>query len=145
MSKMEDYKIVVAINKLLEPGVAMNATAHLTLGLVRAVEVGFPELVDTLQFLNYRTADGIDLPFVSARSLIVLRAKQGELRRLREDLRALGVPSTCFIDAMTGGTYVDQLARSSSTPFADVSIFGIACLAMRSEIEPLTRRLSLWR
>jgi len=145
MAEPSDFKIVVALNKDLEAGIVLNTASHLCLGLMRRVEIEYPENVALFDFQKYCTGDGIELPYISARSLIVLRAKNGELRRLLQEIRILGAPHVSFIETMTQGDYRDQLVRTSQAQFQNIPIFGVACLAQKAAVDPLTRRLSLWR
>jgi hypothetical protein len=145
MAETSDFKIIVAMNKDLEMGVALNAACHISLGLMHRVATEYPEQAAVLEFQKYRTSDGIELPCISARSLIVLRGKNGELRKLLQEIKALAVPHVSFVESMTQDTYKDQLARTAQAAFQDIPIFGVACLAQKGAIDPLTRRLSLWR
>jgi len=91
---------VVALKDGLPAGVALNAAAHLALGL-REKAQSCPELVERMAFITYEDAGGGRHEPISALSLIVLTGRPSHLRRLRAEA-------------------------------ADV-------------VDPLTRRLSLWR
>ena len=135
-----DFKMVGAINKSLEPGVALNATSHACLGLMARAQVDAPEVFDVMHFLNFTDADGQNHPFISARSLIVLRASNGELRKLRIGLEQEGLLTVNFTDTMTGQTFVEQLERTRLTPEGQLTYYG-----SKSTLDSLTRKLSLWR
>lgn len=94
------WKFVVALKDGLPAGVALNAAAHLALGL-REKAQSCPELVERMAFITYEDAGGGRHEPISALSLIVLTGRPSHLRRLRAEA-------------------------------ADV-------------VDPLTRRLSLWR
>jgi len=139
------YKIAVAVNKSLEPGVALNAVAHASLGLAAKASRDHAEVFTGFDFQNYADADGGDHDFILARSLIVLRGRNGELRRLREDARREGLVSVDFTHQMTGDTFVEQLVRSAATPSAEFQYYAVAVAGPVDELDPLTRKLSLWR
>jgi hypothetical protein len=135
-------RLVIAINKVLDPGRALNVACHLVAGITNLVgEDG----QNRLKFLEFRDADGGLHQSISARSFIVLRATQGELRKLRLQAREANVPYVDFTQTMTGGTYIDQLERTSRTSDEELEYFGVALFGLKADTEGFTRRLSLWR
>jgi hypothetical protein len=138
----ETVRLVIAVNKSLEPGRALNTACHLAAGITNLIDVIGR---DQLKFLEFRDANGGLHPSISARSFIVLRASQGELRRLRDQFRAAQIPYVDFTSTMTGGTYVEQLAKTAETPGEQVEYFGIAAFGPRASLDPFTKKLSLWR
>ena len=104
-----------------------------------------PEAIDEMRFLNFADKDGGDHPFISALSLIVLRATSNEIRKLRNELNSAGIHSVDFTNQMTGETYVEQLERSRNTAESDLEYYGICAFGLKRDIDPLTRKLSLWR
>lgn len=141
----DDTKIVVALNKNLECGPALNTSAHLGLGLAAKLSALEPAHFQLLQFTDFRDAGGEAHDFISARSLIVLRARNAELRAFRQELGKQGVLFVDFTNQMTGETWVEQVARSAVTPERELEYFGVAAFGTRSILDPLTKKLSLWR
>jgi len=140
-----DFKIVAMINKTLEPGPALNAIAHLSVGLLGRLITECPDLLSELNYQNFRDASGEVHPFISGLSLIVLRGSSNEIRRLREDITAAGLLTVDFHHQMTGESYVEQLERSAQTLESELIYSGVIVLAPKTEIDPLTRKYSLWR
>lgn len=140
-----NHKIVVVLKAKLEPGTAINAAAHLTLGLTAKAYTERPELVPALSFLNFADADGGVHAPISALSLVVLSGKDSHLRRFRDEAIEAKLLFTDFTSAMTGDTYAEQLERSAATAAGDLEYYGVAAFGTRDEIDPLTRRFSLWR
>lgn len=136
-------KIVVAVNKALEPGVALNAAAHAALGL--AGKLALSGSSERLRLLDYSDQDGEPHDLISALSLVVLRGRNTDLRNLRRALRSANLCTVDFTNQMTGETYVEQLARSASTPEAELEYYAVAAFGTAEELNPLTRKLSLWR
>jgi hypothetical protein len=134
-------RVVVLLNKALAPGVALNAIAHL--GMAIANVIG-DEGRTQLKFLDFSDADGGIHPSISARSLIVLRGKSSELRKLRREARTAGLATVDFTNSMTGGTYRDQLERTFAAKDDDLEYFGVAVFGPTEMTTPLTRRHSLW-
>jgi hypothetical protein len=134
-------RVVVLLNKTLDAGIALNAVAHLGMAIANACgERGRARL----KFLDYIDKDGQIHPSISGRSLIVLRGKPAELRKLRQQAIEAGLLNVHFTNTMTGGTYQEQLQRTAASPESDLEYFGIAVLGRAEEIAGLTKRYSLW-
>ncbi|MGA2583732.1 MAG: DUF2000 domain-containing protein [Tepidisphaeraceae bacterium] len=140
---VETTRIVAVVNKNLEPGKAMNAIAHMTLGLANRIgEKGREDL----KFLDFVDADGQTHPSVSARSLIVLRGSANEIRTLRQAVRGAKIAFVDFVsNTMTGDTWAEQLQRTATMREADLDYAGIAIFGIKEILQPLTRRFSLWK
>src|SRR5205823_13631477 len=104
-----------------------------------------PELVDHMAFIAYEDAGGGRHEPISALSLIVLTGRPSHLRRLRAEAAEAGLLHVDFTDTMTGETYAEQLARTKATPDDGLDCYGVALFGPRVVVDPLTRRLSLWR
>lgn len=137
-------KIVAVLNKELESGVALNAAAHMALGLSARAARERPAILDSMMFQDYRDKDNKPYPFISGLSLIVLRAKANEIKKLDDQCRENGLLSTAFVRDMTGDTYIEQLERLKNCPSADVSYYGLCTIAEKDVLDPLTKRFSLW-
>lgn len=142
---MENFKIVLVMHKALEQGVALNAAAHLGLGLAGLLRERDPEALAAVNYQNYVDADGGDHPYISALPLIVLRAKDGELRRCRAALAEARIPFLDFTNQMIRDTFREQLERSRTTPESELVYFGLGALGTKEMLDPITRKLSLWR
>lgn len=135
-----DYKFVIALSKSIEPGVALNAAAHMALGLVGLAS---PAVKDSMFFMDYIDANGSIHPSISGFPCIILRGTAGEIKKLVEAAREQKLLYTDFIETMTGGTYLDQLERTKKTK--DVVYYGVALFGKKEIIDPLTKRLSLYK
>lgn len=137
-----DYKFVVALNKSLESGVVLNAASHMALGLsARATK----EEREKMGFISFYDADNNEHASISGLSLIVLRATNGEIKKLIEAARANNILFVDFTSTMTGGTYIEQLEKTKSVAAADLVYYGVALFAKKEVLDPLTKKLSLWR
>jgi hypothetical protein len=93
-----DYKFVVALSKKIEPGVAMNAAAHMVACLI---DQASEEDRNNMMFVDYIDADGGKHP-VSGLSLIVLSARNSNhIRRARNAAMEQGVLFVDFTETMT--------------------------------------------
>jgi Protein of unknown function (DUF2000) len=135
----ETKKVVVAVNKKLEPGRALNAAAHALLGLSSEGESDRGRF----QIVDYETS-GESGFLASKLPLIVLRGSGGHLRRLRAELLEAGLPAVGFHSAMTEGSWEEQVQRSAAQPLDQLELYAIASIGERQLVDPLTKRLSLY-
>ena len=138
----ESTKLVVLANKRLDSGVVMNAIAHCVAGIINLVgEAGRSKL----KFIDFEDLDGQTHRSISARSFIILRGTDGDIRKVRERAHEAGIPFASFVSTMTGDTYVEQLARTKATPTSGLTFYAIALVGRADELHPITKRYSLWR
>ncbi len=55
------------------------------------------------------------------------------------------IPFTDFTSTMTVGTSADQLQRTKETPEAELEYWGICLFGSTDEIQPLTKKFSLFK
>jgi hypothetical protein len=136
----EDRRLVVVLNRKVEHGRLLNVLGHLVAGLAG----GLPDRAE-LDLQRYVDADGDTHPDISYHPVVVLRAdSSNKLRTLREQLRAHGIRVVDFVHTMTEGGTPAQLSRTRSTPAGELEYFGIAFFGARTELEPFTRKFSLF-
>jgi hypothetical protein len=142
MDSNETIRLVALINKKIEPGIAMNALAHLAGGIVNLIgEKGR----EKLKYLDFIDADGKAHRSISARSLIVLRGTGGNIHTVRELAQRNGIPMVDFTDTMTGDTYVEQVERTRQTHEVDLRYYGVMLFGRKEDLDPITRKYSLWK
>lgn len=139
----QNYKFVTVINKDIEnPGVSMNVVAHLSAGLVGSAPA---ELKDKMTFIDFTDKDGTVHPSISALSLIVLRGKNGEIAKLKEEAIAHNIHFVDFLESMTGDTHKEQLERTATLSKDTLKFYGIMLFATKESLNPLTKKFSIWR
>lgn len=136
------HKFVAIVNKNLEPGVALNALAHSAAGLVASVP---PELKEQMSFISFQDKDGNDHKSISALSLIVLRGTSNEIRKARNKYVEEGIHFVDFLETMTGDTYKEQLDKTLATAYDELNFYGIIAFGEKVKLDPITKRLSLWK
>lgn len=136
---MFENKLVAVINKELTPGVAMNALAHMTLGLGAQLGTG-PLCLD-----HYRDQDSNIYPNISQMPFIVLRAKSSEIRKALQGAREHHISHGVFVDTMTGGTYQEQLDRTRQTPEENLIYYGLVLFGPWDLVSQLTKRFSIYK
>ena len=127
------------MNEKIEPGVIMNALAHMSIGF--GAHIGKEPLRPT----NYIDADGGSHPFISEMPFMILKANSNKIRGLRNSAREMGIQFVDFTDTMTVGTYLEQIERTQQTKEADLIYYGIILFGDWDKVSELTRKFSLWK
>ena len=136
------YKFVVLLNKKLDPGVVLNASAHMVASLM--AKAGASER-ENMKFLDYEDADGQVHP-VSGLSLIVLRAdNSNKIRTARQRAREDNILYVDFTESMTGDTYIEQMERTKALQESGLNYYGICMFGIKDKIDAITSKFSLWR
>lgn len=136
------FKLVAILNKRIETGKVMNALAHCVAGTINVLgEQGR----DALKFLDFVDADGQTYPSISARSFVILRGSDGDIRKVRQRAVEAGLAAVCFMESMTGDTYVEQLERTKATSAQDLTFYALVLAGDADVINPITKKFSLWR
>ncbi len=133
------YKLVAVLNKEITSGVALNALAHMTLGL--GAKIGS----DPLHLDTYKEKNASEYPNISQMPFIILRAKSGEIRKLVQQLREKNFSYGAFVHTMTGGTYVEQLENTAKHTEEELVFYGCVAFAPLDELNPMTKKFSLWK
>jgi hypothetical protein len=132
----------MVLNKKIEPGVALNACAHMAATLVARAD---EETSGQMSFVDYVDANGNVHP-VSALSLVVLSAKNSnQIRTARLEAIRAGVAYVDFTESMTKDTYIEQMERTKATREEDLDYWGICLFGRKEDVDPITRKFSLWR
>ncbi len=134
-----ENKLVAVINKELEPGVAMNALAHMSLGMGGSLN----ETV--LKLDNYIDNEGHLYPNISQMPYIILRAKSNEIKKTVFASREYNIKHTIFLNTMTGGTYLEQLERTKNSKEEELIYYGCVLFGPWDKVSEITRKFSLWK
>lgn len=136
------YKFVVLLNKKLDPGVALNASAHMVASLMAKAGVSERE---NMKFLDYEDAGGQVHP-VSGLSLIILRAdNSNKIRKARQQAIEENILYVDFTESMTGDTYIEQMERTKALQESALNYYGICMFGVKDKIDGITSKFSLWR
>lgn len=139
MSAPFSNKLVAVMNEKIEPGVIMNALAHMCIGF--GAQIG----KDPLRLTNYIDADGGSHPNISEMPFMILKANSNKIRALRQAALEAGIQFTDFTDTMTIGTYVEQIQRTGQTKDEALVYYGIVLFGDWQKVSELTRKFSLWK
>ena len=134
-----ENKLVAIVNKDIEIGVAMNAIAHMTLGL--GAHVG----KEPLRLDCYQDKEGNSYPNISQMPFIILKGKSGEIRKTLQAAKEQNVVYGAFLNTMTGGTYEEQLANTAATPEDQLIYYGAVLFGPWETVSQITKKLSLYK
>lgn len=136
---MFENKLVAVMNEKIEPGVIMNALAHMCIGF--GSEIG----KEPLRLTNYIDGDEDSHPNISEMPFMILKANSNKIRALRQTAQQAGIKLVDFTDTMTIGSYVEQLERTKQVKEADLIYYGIVLFGSWDKVSELTRKFSLWK
>lgn len=134
-----ENKLVAVMNEKIEPGIVMNALAHMCIGF--GSEIG----KDLLRLTNYVDADGGSHPSISEMPFMILKANSNKIRGLRQAALEAGLKFVDFTNTMTIGTYIEQIERTNQTKEEEFIYYGIVLFGDWNKISELTRKFSLWK
>lgn len=117
-------KFVIALPKGLEPGRTW---------------------IERMRFADFPDADGNSHQPVSTLGAIVLAGRASWLRRLRTEAASHPVIMVDFTETMTIGTGEEQQAAMARTPDADLTYLGVGLFGAAEDLDPLTKRFSLYQ
>ncbi len=132
-------KLVAVMNEKIEPGVIMNALAHMCIGF--GAKIG----TDPLHLTNYVDADEGQHPHISEMPFMILKANSNKIRNLRQAALESNIQFVDFTHTMTVGTYLEQIERTKQTKEADLIYYGIVLFGEWEKVSELTRKFSLWK
>ncbi|MCI8486829.1 MAG: DUF2000 domain-containing protein [Clostridia bacterium] len=138
----DKYKFVAVINEKIETGKALNAIAHMGLGLVNIAD---EETKEKMSFIDFPDKDDEAHKSISGLSLIVLKGRNGEIKKVRNQFKEENIMFVDFIETMTGDTYAEQLVKTKELGQEEHNYFGILAFGEIDKINPITKKLSLWR
>src|SRR3989338_6311972 len=127
-------KLIAVLNKRIATGRAMNALAHMTLGLAGSVEKK-----EELRLREYKDADQGIHPPVSDIPFIILEAdNSNKIREVRNRTIAEGIEFVDFTHTMIGETYVQQHEKTSKTREEDIEYYGIVLFGDWKKVSEIT-------
>lgn len=138
----DKYKFVAIINEKIETGRALNAIAHMGLGLSNIAD---EELREKMSFIDFPDKDNYSHKSISGLSLIVLKGRNGEIKKARRQFIEENILFVDFLETMTGDTYAEQLVKTKELAQEDHNYFGILAFGEIDKINPITKKLSLWK
>lgn len=132
-------KLAAVVSEKIETGVAMNAVAHMSLGL--GALLGSEETM----MCDYVDGSGVSHPFISAYPFIVLKGRPNKIREAIEAAKLKNVQVIDFTNTMTVGSYTEQLVRSKSTLNQDLEFYGAAFYGDAADVGEITKKFSLFK
>ncbi len=133
-------KLIAVMNKNIEPGIIMNALAHMSFGLGTSIKDK-----DECKLTNYKDNDGNDHRNISEIPFIILRANSNKIRNTRNQAIEDNIDFVDFNDTMTIGTFQEQIIKAQNTKEKDLNYYGIVLFGDYEKISEMTKKFSLWR
>jgi len=133
------HKLVAVLNEKVEPGVVMNALAHMSLGMGASLGK------EALRLSLYIDGDGNEHPNISEMPFIILKGNSNKIRTLRKEAPLHGIHCVDFTDTMTVGTYVEQIERTRETKEENLIYYGIVLFGHWDKVSEMTKKFSLWK
>ncbi len=134
-----ENKLVALVNKDIEVGIAMNAVAHMTIGL------GAQLNNEILRLNDYQDKEGNVFPNISQMPFMILRGKSAEIRKAVQNAKEQNIKYSVFTNTMTGGTYQEQLANTRATPEEQLIYYGALLFGPWDTVSQITKRFSLYK
>lgn len=134
-------RFIAILNKKVEVGRLMNALGHMTAGLA-----GGYGKAEEMCFLQYEDRDGGAHPNISHFPFIVLAAENSnQIRTVRKEAIARGLPFTDFTSTMTVGTSQEQQDATRKTSELELEYWGICLFGNTDELREFTKKFSLFK
>jgi hypothetical protein len=98
-----------------------------------------------MSFIDFSDKDEESHKSISGLSLIVLGGKNNEIKKARRQFKEEGILFVDFIETMTGDTYKEQLEKTKDVNTEEHNYFGLLAFGEIEKINPITKRLSLFK
>jgi hypothetical protein len=134
-----ENKLVAILNKDIETGVAMNALAHMVIGLGGALDK------NDLKLDNYKDKNGNVYPNISQMPFIILRGKSTEIKKAVLAARENNIHHGVFLNTMTGGTFQEQIDNTAITSEEELSFYGAVLFGKWDIVSNITKKFSLYK
>lgn len=131
-------RIVAVMNKSIEPGKAMNALAHMSLGIAAKSNRDF-------SLMDFKCKDDHILPGISQRPYVILKAPSNKVKKLVQIAIQESIEFRAFTESMTGGTWEEQSEKTREANLENHEFYGIVMLGDSDKITELTKKFSLWK
>ncbi len=139
---MFENRIVAVLNEKIEPGVALNAVAHMSFG------IGAYLGKENALLSEYIDSEGNFHSRLTQMPIIILKANNNKIKETVKAAKEQGIYFVDFIDTMRlpgGGTYVEQIDETKKKKFDELTYFGVMLFGPSEKVSPLTRKFSLWK
>jgi len=134
-----EKKLVAVINKSIEPGIAMNALAHMCLGF--GAYLGN----ENLHLIDYVSKEGMHYSNISKMPFIILQANSNKIRGAIDLAIEKEIDWSAFTDTMTVGSWEEQVERTAQKTTDELTFYGVVLFGIWETVSEITRKFSLWK
>jgi hypothetical protein len=137
------HKFVIVLNEKSPVGKLFSATGQLAMSLLNdATE----EQRANMSFIPLRDPNSSNLLTVTSCSFVVLKGTAGQLLSLYAKAQELGFLSAIFTSTMSyNGIEEDLILKTANTPLDQVEPYGISLFGQIEELNPLTKKFSVFK
>jgi hypothetical protein len=134
-------RFIAILNKRIEVGRLMNALGHMSAGLG-----GGYGKTEEMCFLQYYDKDSGTHPNISHFPFIILSAdNSNQIRLVRNEAIAKGIPFSDFTSTMTVGSSEEQVNATAAASESELEYFGICLFGPTDILREFTRKFSLFK
>lgn len=133
-----ENRLVVLVNKDIEIGVAMNAVGHVSLALGAVLGK------EQIHLQQYKDKSQNIWP-ISGMPYIMLKGKSKEIYKAISAAKDAGILQISFVETMTGGSYEEQLLRTSQNFEEDHNYIAAALYGKLETVKEITKKFSLYK
>lgn len=135
-----ECKFICVLNKKTPTPLAMNALAHVTVGLASMLSDGERDL------LEYVSRTGEFTSLISRWPFIVLQAKNSnQLRQLQQSCSIKNLPFNAFTSSMVGASAMEQISKTAALDEEQLEFWAVAVFGTALDLAEPTKRFSLYK
>ena len=136
-----EFKFVAVLNSKIDIPKLMNALWHMSVWLTNSTEDK-----NVFKFLEYTDKDGSIHPNISNYPFIILKSKNSnQLRTLREKAISEWIVYSDFTDTMLWASSEEQVSNTKNSPESALEYFWVCLFGRQEELDPLTKKFSVFR
>lgn len=137
------HKFVIVLNEKSPPGKLLSATGQLAMSLYSNASEG--QRID-MSFIPFLSPSGSNLITVSTCSFVVLKGNTNQLLALYAKSTEQKLLSAIFTSTMSfNGIEEDLIYKTATTPLDQTEPYGVGVFGSIEEINPLTKRFSVFK
>ena len=109
------------------------------------VNIANDEIKEKMSFIDFPDKNDNIHKSISGLSLIILKGRNGEIKKVRNQFAEQNILFVDFLETMTGDTYAEQLVKTKELTTDEHNYFGLLAFGEIDKINPITKKLSLYK
>lgn len=137
------HKFIIILNEKAPPGKLLSATGQIAMSLYSNAT---KEQQVNMSFVPFLSPSGDNLITVSTCSFVVLKGTANQLLTLYTKTTEQNLLSAIFTSTMSfNGIEEDLILKTASTPLEKTEPYGVGIFGSIDEINPLTKKFSVFK